>query len=297
MILASLRRRSADLTARGRLPNFILIGATKCGTTSLHAWLGTHPDVFMHPWKEMRFFNEEGEWHRGVDWYRAQFADAGDALAAGEASNGYTRHPVYAGAPERIARTSPDVRLVYLVREPMRRLESHYRHRLVTGMEWRPPDEAFRADPGYVAAGRYGTQLQRYLEHFPRERILVLQSERLFAEPGRELPRLAEHLGIPADHGVSFAARNETAHRPVAPTGLRRLSRFPAARAASRRLARTIGRSPLARLAPTADVPAYELSPDLRRELADLYEHDRRLLAMLAGTQAADWAPTSEDIQ
>src|ERR671923_1441551 len=153
------------------LPNLIVIGAAKCGTTSLHEYLDAHPEVAMSREKELDFFVEEKSWGRGVEWYERQFADA---PVRGESSPSYTAYPRYRGVPERIRTVVPDAKLVYLVRDPIERIVSHFRHRQVV----RPGalEDAF-ADPyrreGLVAPSRYWLQLERYLEHFPPEQILV----------------------------------------------------------------------------------------------------------------------------
>ena len=280
----------------GRLPDFLVIGATKAGTTSLHAYLRQHREVFMHPRKELRYFTAEHEWRRGPDWYRTQFEDAGRARAVGQASNAYTRHPVYADVPERIAALLPDVRLVYLVREPFARLESHYRWRLSTGYEWRGAEEALRADPSYVAASLYGLQLAEYHRHFASEQILVLRCEALFADPEPHLARLAEHLGVEHDPSLPFRAENVTRRRRVVAAPLRQAARVALLRRSVRGLGRAAARSPLGRLSRSASEADYHLSDDLRAEIARLFAQDRRLLIDLAGHEAAAWpdpaAPT-----
>lgn len=269
-----------DIASAGRLPSFLIIGAVKCGTTSLHAWLSAHPEVFMHPWKEMRFFTEH--WQRGPDWYRAQFAGAGSGQAAGEASNAYTRHPHYPDAARRIASLMPEARLVYLVRDPMRRLESHYRHRLATGWEWREFDRAVREDPAYIESGLYGAQLQRYLDYFDRSQILVLRAEKLFAEPAPHLERLADFLGVARRPDLPLAAENVTGTRVVVPAALRQLNRFAPTRALARRLIRQLRRSPLIhqRGRSAANMP-FALDPTLRAKLERIYAKDAGRLATL----------------
>ena len=278
----------ADAAPAGRLPDFLLIGATKAGSTSLHAYLRQHRGVFVHPRKEMRFLTEEHRWKHGPEWYAAQFAEAREGQVVGEASNAYTRHPVYVGAPERAAALMPGVKLVYLIREPFARLESHYRWRLSTGYEWRPPAEALRADQSYVAASLYGLQLAEWRRHFQADQILVLRCEDLFAEPAAELRRLSDHLGVEHDPFIPFRAENQTRHRRPVATPFRRLAHGPLRRPI-RRLGRAAARGPLGALGGSASEAAYELPRDLRASIADLFEEDRQLLRDLAGAQIAIW--------
>ena len=270
------------------LPTFLLIGATKAGSTSVYDYLRDHPQVFMHRKKELRYFTAEYNLKRGPDWYRAQFEGAGEERAVGEASNAYSRHPVFSGVPERIAALLPDVRLVYLVREPFARLESHYRWRLSTGYEWRPPAEAIAADRSYVAASLYGLQLAEYRRHFAADQILVLRCEALFADPEPQLARLAAHLSVEHDRTVPFRHRNVTRGRRSVVRPLRRIAHGPLRRPV-RRLGRAIARSPLGALGGSVAEAEYHLPPGLERDVARLFEDDRRLLADLAGEAAVDW--------
>ena len=173
---AARLRRSRD----GRLPNFIVIGAMKAGTTSLFHYLQAHPQVFMSPLKEVNFFVEELNLKRGFDWYRKQFHGAsGDVRAIGEASTAYTKYPEFDGVPERIASYIPDVRLIYLVRDPIERIRSQYQHRVLAGAEHAPLELALLQDERYVNCSRYAMQVERYLQWFSPERFLLVTSEKL----------------------------------------------------------------------------------------------------------------------
>ncbi|MEM9797439.1 MAG: sulfotransferase [Pseudomonadota bacterium] len=278
-----------DLSVRGRLPSFLLIGATKCGTTSLHDWMTRHPDIFIHPMKEMRFFLPGFRWEKGMDWYRGQFAEVGSAMAWGEASNGYGRGADYPGAPEKIAAAMPDVRLVYVVRDPLKRLISHYRHRLVTGREWRDPAAAIRADNSYVETGRYGAELTRWLRHFDRAQILVLRSERLFAEPVGQLARLAAHLGVPDRPDLPLRAENRATDRTVMPRALRLALGPLGGQRVAKRVAAQLNRLPTG-LLPTASSMSVDLPETLLKELRGIYEADRKALAALIPAEDCDWS-------
>ena len=101
------------------LPNLIVIGAERCGTSSLHRYLRSHPQVFMSKKKELNFFVAEREWRRGRSWYERQFP--ADAPVRGESSPAYTAYPVFSGVPARLAALVPDAQLLYLVRDPVER--------------------------------------------------------------------------------------------------------------------------------------------------------------------------------
>lgn len=262
----------------GRLPDAIVIGATKAGTTSLFHYLSGHPQVFMDPQKELRFFSYPDRFSLGADWYRSRFAEAGERVAM-ESSNSYTRDPVYPGVPERIAAVCPDVKLVYLTRDPMARLESHYRHRLAMGREWRSPSEALTAETSYVAASSFGHQLSLYRRHFPAEQIHVVASERLFDDHDDARAELCGFLGIDHDPHRVWPRENTTSGRPVAPAMLRRLYGL----VRSERVARLGRRAAVAiTSAPDASADSFELSDELRSDLAERFDADQQLLAELA---------------
>jgi hypothetical protein len=178
------------------LPTFIVIGAMKAGTTSLYHYLRNHDQIFKAKIKELDFFAEKGNLHRGMDWYRNQFSDAGDALARGEASTLYSKYPEHDGVPARIAAALPDVRLIYVVRDPIVRLRSHYEHRVKTGAETAPPETALFDNPIYLDTSRYGMQLEQYLDHFPREQVLVVTSEGLKAQRRATVQQVYSFLGV-----------------------------------------------------------------------------------------------------
>jgi hypothetical protein len=180
----------------GRLPNFLVIGAFKSGTTSLFEYLRSHPQVYMPEAKELGFFVAEHNWGRGLGWYRDQFRPAGAALAIGEASPAYSCHPLYAGVPARIASTLPGARLVYLVRHPVARMRSHYLHRVANGYEDRPFRRAVLETPAFIELSRYATQLERYLDYFDRAQILVVSREALLSDRRRTVRRVFEFLGV-----------------------------------------------------------------------------------------------------
>ena len=144
------------------LPTFLIIGTMKGGTTSLHRYLRQHPEVFMPERKELNFFldeyagppidpPEERNWSRGITWYERQFAGAERERAVGEASANYSRYPTYPGVAERIAEVVPKVKIIYLVRNPIDRVFSHYLHDVANGREQCPLHIAVRRDDRYLA--------------------------------------------------------------------------------------------------------------------------------------------------
>jgi hypothetical protein len=245
---APLRRLRSDyrtLTAPLRgLPSALIIGAQRSGTTSLFNYLVRHPDVRPPYGKEIHYFDLH--YARGVRWYRGRFPYGyrlhGGALTL-DASPYYLMHPQ---APARAARLLPDVRLVVLLRNPVDRAFSHYQHEVRDGRETlsfseaieKEPErlageeERLRADAGYYSythhrysytrRGHYIEQLRRWAEHFPRTRLLVLQSERLFRDPAVAIGAVHEFLGLRPHRGESYQPFLQGKYDREIPTELRR---------------------------------------------------------------------------
>lgn len=182
-------------TTRGDLPDFVVIGAQRAGTTTLFEHLRQHPDIFLPSIKELSFFIDGARWDMGPDWYQGMFAPARPGQLRGDISPGYAMHPARTGAVEHLADASPSVRIVYSLRDPIERLLSAYWLMRRYGQERRPLD-VVAFDSRYLAASLYGYQLDRYLRRFDREQILVTVAERLFAEPGVVLDEILTHVGL-----------------------------------------------------------------------------------------------------
>jgi len=265
------------------LPTFLVIGAMKAGTTSLFHYLRNHDQIFMSKIKELDFFVTESNWGRGLDWYRHQFSGAGEALARGEASTLYTKYPQYDGVPARIAGVLPDVRMIYVVRDPIVRMRSHYEHRVKLGAESAPPEVALLEDPTYLACSRYAMQLERYLDHFPREQILLVASENLRTDRRRTVQQVYEFLGVDAGRvpdviGTEFYRTAERRAYPRLVLLGRQWAkhRLPQTKRAKELVDSALGRWG-GRAEPAPATGAREdsaLAPELRERLADLLRDD-----------------------
>jgi len=178
-----------------RMPEFFIIGAAKCGTTTLYKYLCRHPQVFLSTPKEPSFFCDDKIYDRGIEWYGSLFADASYEQLCGEASTTYTRWPFYENTAQRLAEAQPDAKLIYLLRNPADRLYSFYGHRMRENVT--TTFEKFMAETSEaVDSGRYMTQLNEYLRYFSREQILVLFTHDLKESPQQTLRDAAEFLGI-----------------------------------------------------------------------------------------------------
>jgi hypothetical protein len=193
------RKRGGRVPGRRRrhaaMPNLIIIGGLKCGTTSIHHYLGLHPEINMSKPKELNFFVEELNWDLGLDWYRGRFDER--FRVRGESSPHYTNLPYFEGVPERIHQHVPDARLIYMVRDPISRILSHWRHAVGAGYESRPMKEALaRSDQTYVTRSRYWMQLAPYLEHFDRSQIVVITQEELQADREGTMRKAFSFAGV-----------------------------------------------------------------------------------------------------
>lgn len=185
------------------LPNFLIIGSQKAGTTSLYNILKKHPQIFMAEKKEVNFFFLEGEFRKGIDHYRKYFSDIPPGkIAYGEASPGYICHPQ---APMRIKESLPKAKLILTVRNPIERAYSQYWDNRMTLSE--PQEFAETLDialhptykpgkPGYFSRGTYLQYINRYLESFPPEQLLVLLFDDLRDAPSKFYRTCFEFLGV-----------------------------------------------------------------------------------------------------
>lgn len=183
------------------LANLVIIGAMKCGTSSLHQYLNCHPQIAMAPAKELDFFVKEKNWRRGVAWYRSQFTDA---PIRGEASPNYTKYPTFEGIPERMHQSIPQAKLIYLVRDPVRRIVSHYLHNYLDRTEHQSLPNALGNSSAnhYIHCSRYYWQLEQFLPYYPLDRLLVVSLEELGSDRLATLQRIFKFLEVDAtfDH-------------------------------------------------------------------------------------------------
>jgi len=183
--------------AKGTLPNLIIIGAQKCGTTSLHYYLGLHPQISMSREKELEFFMEDRTWHKGIEWYKSHFMTR--AKVHGESSPNYTAYPRWEGVPEKMHSVIPDTKLIYILRDPIDRMVSQYVQYLSVGLDNRAVEIAFKPlnnDNYYVRRSRYFMQLQQYLKYFPSSNILIMTAEDLLNERRKTLEKVFAFLNV-----------------------------------------------------------------------------------------------------
>jgi len=284
-------RRAKRAGAHGALPNLIVIGGLKCGTTSLHHYLNLHPEIGMSRPKELNFFVEELNWELGIDWYRDHFP--ADKAVRGETSPHYTNRPRFEGAAERMkAVLGEDLLLIYMVRHPIDRLLSHYLHNVGGGYESRELAEAV-SDPScaYVQRGMYATQVEPYVETFGLSRILIVSREELGSDRDATVQRVFGFCGVePEFTSPEFDREWETGSgkgsggfrlmdRAVRMPGLRALDRnFDRLPERMRWLVERMVHDP-----DSGEAAKPELDPELREKLAATFQPDAARLEGLIG--------------
>lgn len=213
------------MNSTGYLCNLILPGAGKSGTSSLHVMLGKHPQLSFSDPKEPQHFSFDPLYKGGPDTHNAMFSRNDEVIYFGESSQCYMVHP---HAIERIARHCRDPRIIFLLRDPIGRLLSHYawafrlgtEHRPLraaieelgeeTGYEFDPSAGMYRPLGGYLAFSHYATWIPRWQAEFGEDRVLLLRTEDLRASPAATLKRCWQFLGVPEIPFESEVVANQT---------------------------------------------------------------------------------------
>jgi Sulfotransferase family len=305
--------------ANGRLPNFFLVGAAKAGTSSLHAYLGQHPQVFMSKPKEPTFFALYGEplppFHRAdgsvvpvnvahdLDSYRALYRDAGDATVLGDASTLYLFDE---NVPTRLRRHVPHARIAMVLRQPVDRAYSHYLDFRFRGFEslesftdafWSEEERVARAARNlgalwaYRSKGLYAPQVARYRAQFPPEQIKVFLYDDWRADPVGVVTDLFRFLGIDDGFVPDMTVRHRAAGGVPCSPGLRRA--MERRNGLARRLARAIvpaGLRPRVQsMVDRWNAVRLPLDPAVRRALTEVYRADIAALEPLIGRDLSGW--------
>ncbi len=177
------------------LPTFLLVGAMKCGTTSLYTALSRLPDVGFTRDKEPGFLADP-QLDRAALVAAYRDAYRRPARWRGDASTDYAKVPQVPGVPARAAELLGEVPILYLVRDPVARIRSHWRHLVVSGRTSAPLEQALVDIPRLVDTTRYATQVDAWADHHAREQILVLHLRELRRDHGAAMERVVRHLGM-----------------------------------------------------------------------------------------------------
>lgn len=237
------------------LPDFLIIGAQKAGTTSLYRHLEQHPRVLSAAKKEVHYFdNKDRHWKHGLKWYRAHFPITlkkqykrwayHQKVISGEASPDYLFHPL---APKRIYDLVPNVKLIVLLRDPIARAYSQYHHNVRQQREQLTFEQALDqeqerieneidrllADPNYysfnyahysyLCRGRYLEHLMNWYPCFPKEQVLIIRSEDFFSQPARIFHQVSNYLELPEWNLNEYSVHNGHEYPDINPDTKKRL--------------------------------------------------------------------------
>lgn len=203
----------------GNLPDFIIIGEMKCGTTALYKYLTEHAQVQPAKRKEINFFNTY--YDRGLAWYQSQFPDCVKCIT-GE-SSGYLRFPE---AASKIYKAVPQVKLILILRNPVDRAYSHYHMRLDKGEITSPFEQAIQSKSTYLEIGNYVWNLKRWMEVFPKDQFHIVQSEKLFKQPQKTLDETFRFLGLSPHPLDVYKHHNSGSYSKMNPETRRRLIQY-----------------------------------------------------------------------
>jgi len=177
-------------------PNFLVIGAPKCATTSLCHNLSQHPEVFMSSPKELFFFSYDNVFAKGWGWYSEHFHNAESFKAIGEGTTVYSQTGTFPKALDRIVEYLPESKIIYITRHPLERIQSHWIEMHSQGLTMQPFNQAVIEDPQYIDASSYFKQLSEYRKYFPDDRILTLFYEDYRNDPNQVLKECFNFLEV-----------------------------------------------------------------------------------------------------
>jgi hypothetical protein len=226
-----------------KLPDYIIIGSTRCGTTSLYNYISSHPKASLAKGKgfrEIHFFDYAQNYTQGIEWYKAQFPNA----VTGETSPTYLQHPL---VPIRVKEYCPDTKLIALLRNPIDRAWSDYHLAVGKGwaskpfkqcisdeLKWKPKNDLFWSNSffmsdihllGFLERGKYAEQLEQWFDYFEREQIMVIDSQDLYANTHHTLQHVYEFLGLP-NHTSNYRVWHKGNYNEMSPKMRKRLETY-----------------------------------------------------------------------
>jgi Sulfotransferase domain len=292
----------------GRIPDFCVIGAAKTATTSIFNYLDQHPEVFTASIKEPQFFSSDATYALGLDWYRGLFAGVREGQICGEGSTSYSLYPHIADVAARLRAVNPAMRLVYIVREPVARAQSHtiqilkylrnvFRVDLLNlGLD-RAMDIIEDPDSPYfcpvLPASHYIMQIERYLAHFPCEQLLVLLYEDFVADPLRTMKAIAAHIGVDPDFAFRVNERHNVTSNFLRNLKVERagqiISRMPGPSQARRMVPQSVRKWLKGRLSDLQPDFTLEFSEQRRIALGRSFAEANRALAHFLGRSLDEW--------
>jgi len=272
-----------------RSPTFIFLGPSKVGSTWLYTVLAQHPDCFVPPIKDLRFFSDY--YGHGAAWYLKHFRHAEPRhLAVGELSNEYLAHP---DAPRRIRETLGDVKVFAILRNPIDQLFSHYLFQTRSGLNL-PLERALEVKDDLIGSALYSVHLANYLEHFDRENLGVFLFEDLKSDSDAFLADVYDFIGVPQVEGLDTEKVVLPASRPRHVL-LSRSAKLGAHTLRALGLAETLGRIKSRESVQGLFFKPYkkeqrpELPPGMRDHLRKVFSEDVARLRDLVGLPFDPW--------
>lgn len=292
----------------GKMPDFCIIGAAKCGTTALNAILSGHPDIFMNPLKEPHYFSTNAIRAFGEQWYRGLYADARSDQICGEASTSYTRYPLVDGTAERMAMANPAMKLIYLLKEPVARVEAecvqtqkYVRHVLKEETPSMDLDQYLEMieDPSHdyycasISTSRYIDQIDAFERFFPQNQIMLIMQDDLLNQEKSTLEKIFTFLGVDTYEQSAGIKKNETKEFM---RGLDRKSKIDILKKiplyeVMKTLLPEAAKSKIISLLPnTNDEMAYKFSEQMKAKLAQQFSEPNRRLRARLGSLPETWS-------
>jgi hypothetical protein len=273
--------------------DFMIVGAAKCGTTSLAYQLAQHPDICFSKVKEPNYFldNHEGDWERSLDRYHNLYHPSPGQLC-GESSVTYTNLPGTLGTHRRLFDYNPKLKLIYIMRQPIERMISHYmQNSFKKDRTDESIDVAICRNPVYVNRSRYAVQISPYIELFGREKILLLIFEDYISDPLRTLEKIIAFLGISdVPHDIDLSLQNKsvgTTKLSQPAKSIRKTKIYKVVAPLVPRLLRTYMKQRMSQQL----LERPKLSQELRRTLWLFVEDDVKRIEKLVGRRLDEWYP------
>jgi hypothetical protein len=268
-----------------KLPEFIIIGAMKSATSTLHEQLAMQPGIFMCSPKEPNFFSDEPQYAKGIPWYASLFNDAAVGDLCGESSTHYTKLPTYPKTVTRIFEHLPDAKMIYVMRHPIDRLVSQYIHQWTEREISIDINQAIETNPELIAYSQYTQQLEPYFASFGRERILPIFFERLLRESQDELTRVCQFIGYEGKPvwDNELDAQNVSSQRMQKNSLRDFVVEFPGLKTIRKNLIPQSWRDRVKTMWTMQQKP--QLNPEQIAYLTDLFDRDLAILGSWLGTE------------
>jgi len=281
-------------TPNHNLPHFLIIGGMKCGSTTVFRDLEDHPRIFLPLDKEpANLCYDTVLAPEGLAEYAAHFKAAKPDQKRGEASTDYTKLPRHQRVPERAVQTlGPNLRIVYILRDPIARFISHHKHDGAQNLLPPDPAEALAKEPGMIDFSRYAMQLEPWLNTFNKDNIMVIKFESYTKDRAAHAARVQQHLGVDVitTHITDDRAFNTSARKPVPNASWKAVLNSPLYRKTIRRFIPRDAKDRLRHLLlPKSNFTPLEPSRDLLERLVTTFNEDQAKLRQLLGDDAPSW--------